>query len=58
MINEYKRAEDVVSIDRCIASLNGIHDRIVNDGCSRNESTLVYMREVMDSLRKLGRYFQ
>lgn len=58
MINEYKRAEDIRSIEGCVSVLGSIHDRIVGDGCSRNESTLVYMREVMDSLRKLGRYFQ
>jgi hypothetical protein len=58
MLNKYKRAEDAISIDGCIATLNGIHERIVGDGSSRNETTLVYMREIVDSLRKLERNFQ
>ncbi len=53
MLKEYKNPADAETVRVCGDTLQQLHDKIVNDGTSRNEITVVLIQKIISQIRHL-----
>ena len=53
MLNKDKNPEDIATIKDCESKIEEIHDRLISNGVSKREITVVKMKKIIDDLNHL-----
>ena len=56
MLKEYKNPNDSETVRVCTDQLESLYERIITDGGSKNEFTIMRLGEVISELRKIQKW--
>lgn len=57
MLKEYKNPQDSESVRVCADQLENLYNKILSNGGSKNEYTIMRLAEIINELRKLAKFF-
>lgn len=58
MINEYTNPSDSEVIGSCVNTLEGVYERAIAKGASKNEFSIEMLRNTIGTLRKIQGWFK